>query len=255
MRKHIVFVIIAFSILAPLSSALASTLPVSETLKYVITYKWGLVHKDAGEATLSLRNSGGHYVATLTARTKPWADKIFQVRDTLRATMTAGPLRPLKYEKMAHEGGKYSRDIITYTFQGGTTKARVHRTKVRDGRTKHSQKAFSTRHEAFDMLSIFYFLRTVDYSRLPKGRSLRKVIFSGSSAEFITIRNMGTQSLKLRSGKKVTAYHLKFNFTDNGGKRSSADMDTWISTTAPYIPYQLEGALPVGKVKCYLVSL
>lgn len=251
MRKQIAILVLLF--LASLGlGAYASTFS-NETLHYVITYKWGLVQKDAGEATLSLRTSGSNYVATLTARTKPWADKLFQVRDTLRAIMTVRELRPVRYEKIAHEGGKYSRDIITYSHSGGTARATANRTKVRDGKTKRSKKAFSTRYEAYDMLSIFYFVRSYDYSRLPKGRSIRRVIFSGSSAEFITIRNMGTQNIKLRSGKMVPAIHLRFNFTDDGGKRSSGDMDTWISPNAPWTPYRLEGELPVGKVKCYLI--
>lgn len=254
MRKQIVILLILTGSLLSCIGTLRGATFGNETLRYVISYKWGVVHKDAGEATLTLRNHGGKYVATLTARTKPWADKVFQVRDTLRATMTASNLRPVRYEKISHEGGKYGRDVITYSFSGGKTKARVHRTKIRNGKTKQSTKAFSTTQEAFDMLSIFYYVRSIDFTKLPKGRSVRKVIFSGSSAEFITIRNLGTQTLKLRSGKRVTAYHLRFNFTDDGGKRSSSDMDTWVSTSAPYIPYQLEGELPVGKVKCYLVS-
>lgn len=250
--KRIVYKIILIFIISFITSNVYAFN--NEKLHYVISYKWGLVHKDAGEATLSLRTSGNKYIATLTARTKPWADKIFQVRDTLRATMTVSNLRPLRYEKHSHEGGKFNRDIITYTYNGGTTKATVDRLKVRKGVSKKSNKAFSTKYEAFDMLSIFYFVRNQDYSKLPKGRTIRKVIFSGSSAEFLTIRNEGIQTLKLRSGKKVQAYHLKFNFTDDGGKRSSGDMDTWISTTAPYVPYQLEGELAIGKVKCYLIG-
>ena len=253
MRKQIAAILVIIMALCHFVPAKATALG-NETLHYVISYKWGLVHKDAGEATLSLRSHGSNYQAVLTAKTKPWADKIFQVRDTLRATMTVRELRPTRYEKISHEGGKYNRDIITYTYSGGTIKANVHRTKVRNGKTKVTRKNFSTKYEADDMLSIFYFLRTYDYSSLPNGRSIRRVIFSGSHAEFITIRNLGQQTLKLRSGKKVTALHLRFNFTDDGGKTSSANMDTWISTKAPYVPYQLEGELPVGKVKCYLID-
>ena len=224
----------------------------NETLHYVITYKWGLVTKEAGEATLRLQNSGRNYMVTLTARTKPWADKIFLVRDTLKATILADPFRPARYEKISHEGGKYAKDVIVYSYSGGTTHAKVNRVKVKNGKTKRSTKAFSARQEAFDMLSIFYFLRTVDYSRIQKGHSLRKIIFSGSRSETITIRNLGVQRLRLRNGTMATAYHIRFKFTSEGGKKSSDDMDTWISTSAPYIPYQLEGNLPVGKIKCYL---
>lgn len=248
--KRVLFTLI-LAVLWVLPSSAATLFP-NETLHYVITYKWGLVQKDAGQATLSLRNSGGRYHVTLTARTLPWADKVFQVRDTLRATILPNPFRPMRYEKITHEGGKYARDIITYSYSGAKTTASVQRLKIRDGKPKRSSKTFVATQEAFDMLSIFYYLRTVDYGRIAKGHSLKKIIFSGSKSETITIRNLGRQTIKLRNGKKADTYHIRFNFTSKGGKKSSDDMDTWISATAPYIPYRLEGNLPVGKVKCYL---
>lgn len=244
-------IIIAFVLLWIIPAPAATLFP-NETLHYVITYKWGLVQKDAGQATLSLRNNGGKYRVTLTARTLPWADKVFQVRDTLRATIMPNPFRPMRYEKITHEGGKYACDIINYSYAGAKTTARVQRLKIRDGKPKRSSKTFVATQEAFDMLSIFYYLRTVDYSKIAKGHSLRKIIFSGSKSETITIRNLGRQTIKLRNGKKVDTYHIRFNFTSKGGRKSSDDMDTWILAAAPYIPYRLEGNLPVGKVKCYL---
>ncbi len=226
----------------------------NETLRYVITYKWGVVVKDAGEATLTLRCNGDKYHAMLAAKTLPWADKIYMVRDTLKSTILTTPFRPMRYEKIAHEGDKYGKDVITYTYSGQNILAKADRTKVKDGQTKRSSKNFSSRQEAFDMLSIFYFLRTVDYSTIKKGYSMKKIVFSGSKAETITIRNMGIETLKLRSGKRQEAYHIRFNFTSNGGKKSSDDMDTWISTSGNHIPLQLEGNLPLGKIKCYLVN-
>lgn len=249
MKRIIICLIAALACVCP---TFASSLLPNETLHYVITYKWGVVQKDAGQATLSLRNSGGKYHVTLTARTLPWADKVFQVRDTLRATIMANPFRPLRYEKITHEGGKYSRDIIEYSYSGSRTTARVNRLKVRNGKPKRSNRTFVATQEAFDMLSIFYYLRTIDYGRIAKGHSIRKIIFSGSKSETITIRNLGLQTIKLPSGKRVDTYHIRFNFTSEGGKKSSDDMDTWISASAPFIPYRLEGNLPVGKVKCYL---
>ncbi len=231
----------------------ATTFP-NETLRYVITYKWGVVVKDAGEATVTLRRSGKNYHAVLAARTKPWADNVFMVRDTLKSTILADPFRPVRYEKIAHEGDKYGRDVITYNYSGQNIIAKADRTKIKDGNVKKSNKTFSSRQEAFDMLSIFYYLRTVDYSAIKKGYSMKKIIFSGSKSETITIRNMGVETLKLRSGKKRLAYHIRFNFTSDGGKKSSDDMDTWIATEAPYIPLQLEGNLPLGKIKCYLIE-
>ena len=74
-----------------------------ETLHYVISYKWGLIHKDAGEATLVLKNSGNHYSISLYGKTKPWADNFYQVRDTLLGKIRKEGFKPLSYSKIAHE--------------------------------------------------------------------------------------------------------------------------------------------------------
>ena len=75
----------------------------NENLHYVISYKWGLIHKDAGEAVLSLKNQGDFYQLRLVGKTKPWADKFYQVRDTLSGKLKKDGLKPLTYTKVAHE--------------------------------------------------------------------------------------------------------------------------------------------------------
>ncbi|MDE6297118.1 MAG: DUF3108 domain-containing protein, partial [Muribaculaceae bacterium] len=54
----------------------------------------------------------------LAARTKPWADKIYQVRDTLSAKIRKSDFKPLSYTKISHEDGKYGKDVITYKYGG-----------------------------------------------------------------------------------------------------------------------------------------
>lgn len=226
----------------------------NETLKYVIAYKWGVVHKDAGDATLSLRNNGGNYNITLTAKTRPFADKLFMVRDTLRTTVAVNGFKPKTYVKTTHEGGKYARDQINYSYAGGKTTASVNRVKEKKGKLTKSSKSMSVNGSAYDMLSIFYYIRTLDFAKMAKGHTYRTYVFSGSQVETVNIKNLGIEKIKLRDKTTREAYHVRFNFTSDGRKKSSADMDTWISTDSRHIPLLLEGSLPVGKVKCYYVG-
>ena len=46
-----------------------------ETLNYKVMYKWGLINKQAGHASLALTHDSRHYHAQLTAASEPWADK------------------------------------------------------------------------------------------------------------------------------------------------------------------------------------
>lgn len=253
MKKIISIAIFVMSLLSGVPEMVASGFS-NEKLDYVISYKWGLIHKDAGTATLELSNRGDDYNIRLVGKTKPWADKFYQVRDTLLGTVRKKGFRPQSYTKIAHEDGKYRRDDITYTYSGDKVDGRARRTRVdKKGNVTHSDKRLTAEGATFDMLSVFYFLRTIDYSKLLKGGVVKATVFSGSKTELLTIRCVGKENLKLRDKSHREAYHIKFRFTTEGKKKSSDDIDAWISSDSSHVPLQVVGSLPVGQVKCYYI--
>ena len=249
-RIYIFFILILFSF----PCIFAFTTFNNESLKYVISYKWGLIHKDAGEATLSLRKDGNRYNIMLTAKTKPWADKFYQVRDTLKGSIMVSDLSPLSYSKLTHERGEYKKDEIVFSKSGNVTSGTAKRYRYDKGKLSVSEKTFSATGPVFDMLSIFYYLRSLDYKSISKDKVYTATIFSGKQKETISIRSLGIEKIKMKDNTQREAYHIKFNFSRNGGKKSSEDMDTWISTTPPYEPLYLVGKLPVGEVRAYLIK-
>lgn len=94
--KKALLILIVFSLYCGMSLAVNFS---NEKLHYVISYKWGLIHKDAGDATLTLKHKGNNYDVVLAAKTKPWADRFYEVRDTLLCTMKTDGLDPVSYKK------------------------------------------------------------------------------------------------------------------------------------------------------------
>lgn len=226
----------------------------NEDLHYVISYKWGLIHKDAGDATLSLKNKGNTYEMVLTGKTKPWADKFYKVRDTLIANVKKDGFIPLSYSKIAHEKGKYSRDDIKYELKGDSVIGNAIRTKQNDkGKLEKKNKRFAATGDVFDMLTVFYYLRNIDYNNLQKGDRQTAKIFSGTGVETLTLRYDGRETIKLSNGEKREAFHILFKFTTAKKKKSSEDMNAWISTDPSHIPLLVTGSLPVGEVRCSFV--
>jgi len=228
----------------------------NETLNYVIQYKWGLVQKDAATAKLRLSNRANDYHIMLTAATKSWADGIFPVRDTLISTITKSNFRPVSYTKITHENKKYRKDILSYTFSGKYAYGTCTRYKKNPGGPTYKNVIkCSAKGSAFDMLSIFYFVRRLDFEKMLTGKKVVKTnIFSGSNPEVITIKCVGKSNVKLPSGKKYPCYQLQFTFTTNGRRDTSAPMNVWISTDPQHIPVKLVGTLPIGQVRCFLTS-
>ncbi len=219
----------------------------NETLNYEVVYHWGMIWKHAADATLSIRKTkDGGYFSQLTGKTRSWADKVYPVRDTLKCTMNKD-LRPLKYEKLTHEKDYYARDVIKFSYNYSHTSA--HCTRYRKGGTTSIDLSAKT--QAYDMVSVFYMLRNLDYDELSRNKNYTTVIFSGKEKEYLTINYKGVETIKMRDGTKRKAHRIAFKFTQEGGKKSSDNISVWLSTDESRIPLLLVGKLPVGEVKCY----
>ena len=218
----------------------------NETLNYEIVYHWGMIWKHAGDATLSIRKTKTGYYSQLTGKTRSWADKVYPVRATLKCTMN-NELKPLQYEKLTHEKDYYARDVVKFSYNYSHTKA--HCTRYRKSGTTTID--LSAKSQAYDMLSVFYMLRNLDYDELSVNKNYTTVIFSGKEMEYLTINYKGVETIKMRDGTKRKAHRITFRFTQKGGKQSSDDLTAWMSTDDSRIPLLLVGKLPVGEVKCY----
>ena len=223
-----------------------------ERLTYDVMYKWGLINKKAGSVSLVTRphSTKNDFQAVLTAATAPWADNIFMLRDTLMGTINSSNFLPIYYEKIAHEGGAYDRDILHYTRSGNNVKAKAElwRRRKKETTVTHSEQIHEAEGVTLDMLSSFYYMRQLPFPTMKKGDTVKMNIFSGKKKEILTIHFQGMEDVKIGKSK-YPAYHITFTFTTEGGAVSSDNMDAWISTDAERIPLLMEGKLPVGKVR------
>lgn len=245
-------VLFAMALMAFSSLSVKALQPIyleDETLTYDVIYKWGFINKVAGYATMSLRNDGDLYRATVHAENAPWADNFYMLRDTLYTTMTKDGLFPVAYTYIAHEKGRYKKDVLNFSRNGNEFFADVFRY-VRNAPGEpmtSSQIQLEAEGMTVDMLSSFFYLRTLDFPNMKNGQSVTVNIFSGSKKEKLTITYLGTQNIVLGT-QSLPAYYINFTFTRNGVV-SSAPISGWISIGGQRIPLKIEGQLPVGKVK------
>lgn len=223
----------------------------NENLHYKVEYKWGLVNKTAGRVSVSLVNAGDMYKATLFARTEPWADRIYKLRDTLKCEIIKNGFLPVLYEKRAHEGSDRKLDVVRYSRSGGVTTGSCVRKAWKDGKTKRDEtRTISATGKVVDMLSAFYYMRALPFQSWKSGHAEVLTVFSGKRKEVLTIKYYGTETVEYDK-KSYNCYHIKFTFTSDGKKKTSDDMDAWISTGAGRIPVKLQGKLPIGSVRCF----
>lgn len=234
------------------SSALINHSLNAESLNYKVMFKWGVINKQAGHATLSLSRGKNSYKSQLTAASEPWADKFFCVRDTLNGRMSFDGFKPLYYEKIANEGTEQKHDVVTYDYsRPGIVHADCSRREIKKGILKVDEtKTMQAENAALDMLTSFYYMRTLPFEKMPPGQTQTIAIFSGKQKETLTIKYRGTEQIDV-DGVMRNTYHITFMFTSKGGTKSSDDMEAWISTDSSRIPLKLEGKLVVGRVQCF----
>lgn len=226
----------------------------NESLSYRVMYKWGLINKQAGLATLTIKNAGDRYHTMLVAHSEPWADKFYSVRDTLNGIIVKEGFLPLFYEKIAHEGSDDKHDTVHYSYDNGRVTGNTSRKVVKKGELRRDEKNVMTAEGVtVDMLSSFYYMRRLPFSMWQKGHKESINIFSGKQKELLTFEYHGIERIQV-GDKHYQCYHITFIFTGDGGKKTSDNMDAWITTGNTRTPVLLEGKLPVGKVKCELIN-
>lgn len=251
MIRFLIFITLFVSSLVAKSSNDSFT---NETLKYRVMYKWGLINKQAGHATLTIQERDNQYITKLVAHSETWADKLYCVRDTLNGIMSKEGLKPIFYEKIAHEGSEDKHDTVKFSYSGNAVTGHTTRKVIKKGQLKHDQQLLLTAEgQTVDMLSSFYVMRSLPFQKWHKGHKQTLSIFSGKLKETLTFEYQGIEPIEV-DNKTYNCYHITFIFTGKGGKKTSDNMDAWITADNKRIPVLLEGKLPVGKVKCELIN-
>lgn len=221
-----------------------------EILNYKVMFKWGFISKVAGYATLDLRTAPDQYKATLYARSAPWADNIYSLRDTLYTTMSPTTLMPNLYVYCAHEKNTYIKDVVKFEQSGDDFTGYATRAKFQNGEWTHAETELHATGPTVDLLSLFFYIRSIDFPRMNIGSSIKLNCFSGKKSEVLTVTYNGTQMVNV-NGTDRLAYYIGFTFTKNG-KTSSQPIYAWVSVDSKRTPLQVEGTLPVGKIKVEL---
>lgn len=255
-KRHFVFLIF-FSLLSSLFPKQVSLNflqgKISESLNYDVYFQWGFIWKKAGTAVLAMEPGiyagDASYFMSLTGKTTPFFDKVTRVRDTLIAHTTRD-IKPLHYEKVVHEGDYVAKDLLKYTYPDSGTNGRVKQ--FRSG-TLRRDTLIHVGGEAYDMLSVFYFIRQHDLASMKPGEMINTIVFSGRHAHKVQIQYVRDDRYKTPNNKNYDCYLLKVYFFDENGKVNKNDnIDVWISKSPDKRPVHMAGKLKVGYLRAII---
>lgn len=213
-----------------------------EYLRFRLHY--GLI--DAGEAELNIYKSKREYEGRQalrvvgTGKTLGAFNWFFKVRDRYETYLDEQGIFPWEFVRDIREGGyeKYQ----TYRFH--QEKAAV---------STNKGDTFKIPPLSQDMLSSFYFARTLDFSNARIGDVFTIPTFVDEEEYPLKIRYLGKENLKSRTG---TYRCLKFVPVVQEGRifEEEEDMIVWVTDDKNKIPVLAQAKVLVGSIKMELVE-
>lgn len=236
----------------------------TESLKYDIFYHWGFIWKKAGQGTLTLAaetdvegNLRMH--GRIVGRSLSIVESLMAVRDTLDCWYTPDYV-PIEFCKNTNEGSykAIERNYYTSYYNGnGISKGDVDSTMIRVDRWRNKKgsdtKTHSVKGAAYDMLSAFYMVRGLDFSKMKPGTKFKIPVVAGIKLQWMTIKYAGLSTCKMRNDKKIQAYKVELAINTKG--EDGAPLHVWLSKDSSHRPLSVTIQLRrIGAIQCDLVE-
>jgi len=212
-----------------------------EVLKYRVHY--GFI--DAGEAIVEVKDEnkliGGRptYHVVANGYSKGSFDWFFKVRDKYESYIDEETMAPWVFIRRCDEGGYKINQNYVFNQHKKTVDA--------DG------KNFDTPEYVQDLISSFYYARTLDFSTAKKGDIFTITSFVDNEIFELKIKYMGKETIKTNLGKFKC---IKFRPVVQKGRifKSEEDLNVWVSDDKNKLPIRAEAKILVGSIKLDLIG-
>ncbi len=210
-----------------------------------LTYKlhYGII--DAAKATLEVKksertiNGRSMYRVIGKGRSVGSFNWFFKVDDRYESYIDEKGLFPWVFVRRVNEGGyKINQD---YTFIQNK------------GKVKEGKKEYEAPTNVQDMISSYYYARTLDFSNAKKGDVFQFDSFVDGEVYPLKIKFLGKETVKIRNGKYKA---LKFSPVVQVDRifKDEEDLQVWISDDENKIPLLAKAKILFGAIKMELTE-
>ena len=251
MKKYLPFILIfaltAFSPQAPYREISNSSFDKGEKLEYRVHY--GLLN--AATATMvvadkvNFRNGRPCYKVDVYGRSVGVFDLITRINDNWGTYIDTAAIIPHRFYRNIEEGRYRKYEIVDFDHQ-----SRQAVTTILDKQTKEPRETMKAvvPDNVQDMVSGYYFLRTLDFSKIEKGTVIQLDAFFDEEQYDFNVRYLGKESLRTKLGKFNTIV-LQPIMPDNKLFAGKDAIRVWLSDDSNKIPLKIKAKLVVGAVE------
>ena len=250
MQLAFAFIVIALTTIFSLPEGIRATenlIPFRPGERLTFQAKWSFI--PAGEAVLEIlpiENLNGirSYHFVMTAKTYPFIDLIYKVRDRIDAFTDVEMTHSLLYEEKKE--GKSKKDVVV-NFNWEKQEAEY-------SNFGEKRKPISLRPGSFDPLSVFYAFRLHE---LKENKELQVPVTDGKKCVIGKAKILKREKVKVASGTYDT-YLVVPDLEHIGGvfaKTKDAKLEIWVTADTRKIPVKIKSKVVVGSFVGELISV
>jgi lipopolysaccharide heptosyltransferase II len=205
-----------------------------EYLKFDVNY--GFI--SAGEAIMRISDTLYHsnrkcLKIDFAVNSKPFFDMVYKVRDRYQTILDVDGLFPWRFEQHIREGG-YTRDF-TAEFDQLQHVART------------SEGEYRVPPYVHDIMSAFYFARTIDYTNFTAGQKVHLQNFYKDSTYELDVRFRGRQEIEVDAGK-FRCLVVEPLAREGGLFKSDGRVYVWLTDDDRRMPVRVSSKIAIGSV-------
>ncbi len=223
-----------------------------ENIEYDLYFNFGLFRARAGKGSLSVTEANYRGVNSLKTvmllNTSGLAGNIYSVSDTLTSYIDKD-MRPLLFTKEAHEGGDYSIERQSYTYEGNIIK-------IRSLRTFNGEERFDEVFESdkctYDYLSVLSMIRNIDFSGMKPGERKFIQFISGKKAVNMYVNYQGISKIKANDGKRYEVIDLTLTIHDDAFENQKDALKASLTNDSNRVPIIIDTSLNIGSIRAVM---
>jgi len=218
---------------------------VGEKVEYRVHY--GFIN--AAEAkveiakNITIVNNRPCYKINVTGRTVGPFDLISKVRDTWRSYVDTVAILPQVFYQSIQENKFKKEETVTFNHAKDQAISKV----------KEELKTYPVPNNIHDIISGYFFLRTVNFDKVAEGEVIEVPTFFGGEVYKLRVRYVGKDVIKTKFGK-TRVLRLNPLIPDNKLFKGEGAMRLWISDDSNKIPLKVEVELVIGSLEMDLKS-
>ncbi len=254
-----ILIIILFLMIIPVNGQVKPCAPVNnipesvrafdggERVVYVINYTWGVIKTDVGEAVVSIKRLnnetfGDYFHSIITGYSYKFYEMFFRVKDLFESKFNTTNGRPFYFHRDISEGRYRMKNWHTFNsdYSINATVQRMDK--------PPKDTLLKGRECTFDLVSLFYFSRNMDFSRIVPGVE-QPISFAIDDEIFdLYYRYIGPEVKRVPGMGQFRT--LKFAARVVVGEVFSGkeELIIWVSDDMNRIPLMFETPIVVGKV-------